>query len=78
MRPPSHSLARWVRARPAVLPLLLLLATWIPGMDQGWPRTDAHLYTGVALLAYESGDLWTLHAGSEVYFNKPPAVWEGG
>lgn len=48
-------------------------------MNSGFWRVDNPLYAAVSMFAYESGSLWTLHAGEQQYFNKPPlAFWVHG
>lgn len=61
------------------LPCALLAMTFLPGVNAGFWRVDNPLYAAVALRAYETGSLWTLHAGEQLYFNKPPlAFWAHG
>ncbi|MCA9282273.1 MAG: glycosyltransferase family 39 protein [Phycisphaeraceae bacterium] len=65
--------------RAYLIPAALLLATFIPGVNAGFWRVDNPLYAAVSKFAYDSGSLWTLHAGDQLYFNKPPlAFWVHG
>lgn len=67
-----------LRYLPYIAPCAVLLATWLPGCNQGWFRTDSHYYTAVSLQALQGGfdTLWKLHAGELPYLNKPPlAFW---
>ncbi|MDX2148824.1 MAG: glycosyltransferase family 39 protein [Planctomycetota bacterium] len=57
------------------LPAILLLALWLPGCNQGWLRTDSHVYASIGLQAWRAGDLWNLRVGEALYFNKPPLVF---
>lgn len=72
LRPTIRAL-RWVIA-PAIL-----LALWLPGINQGGFRVDTGLYAAVSLHAYRDGSLFPLMAGELPYFNKPPlAFWIHG
>lgn len=62
-----------------VLPSLLLVALWLPGINQGALRTDSDLYAAIGLHAWREGTLWPLMAGDQPYLNKPPlALWIHG
>lgn len=62
-------------------PVLALLAATLPHIGVGdWQRGDTGFYAAVGTQAWESGSVWTLHAGSPVepdteYFNKPPLTF---
>jgi len=61
------------------LPALILIALWVPGVNQGGWRVDTGLYAAISRWAYESGSWWTLRTGDQDYFNKPPlAFWVHG
>ncbi len=78
MRERLHG-GRWTAARVYLLPAAILLAVFLPGLNAGFWRVDNPLYAAVAKHAWESGSLWTLHAGEQHYFNKPPlAFWAHG
>lgn len=83
MRLPRPIPALLLRTRLSWVPALLLIALWIPGVHQGWYRTDTHYYAAVALDAFEraraaptlAGSLRALlflQAAGEPYLNKPP------
>ena len=62
-----------------LIPPLVLVAFWLPGINEGGFRVDTGLYSAIALHAYRTGDLIHLHAGDQPYFNKPPlAFWIHG
>ncbi len=62
-----------------MLPVLLLVAVWLPGVNQGAFRVDTGLYSAIGLHAWREGPLWPLMAGDAAYFNKPPlALWVHG
>jgi 4-amino-4-deoxy-L-arabinose transferase-like glycosyltransferase len=76
MKTPAPWLSRWIRAQVFVAPVVILIALWIPGCDQGWLRTDSHKYTALALDCWTDGPLWAPQLGDQPYFNKPPlAFW---
>ncbi len=82
MKRASRGLALAVRWRPTLLAVAALVALWLPGINQGWYRTDTHFYAAIAEQAWESavdrGDwsaLLDLRAGDQVYLNKPPLVF---
>ncbi|MCB9860266.1 MAG: glycosyltransferase family 39 protein [Phycisphaeraceae bacterium] len=62
-------------------PVAALLAVTLQHIDGGdWQRGDSGFYAAVGTQAWESGNLWTLHAGSPAdtgteYFNKPPLTF---
>lgn len=57
----------------------ILIALWLPGMNQGGFRVDTGLYAAVSLHAFRDGSLFPLMAGELPYFNKPPlAFWIHG
>lgn len=63
----------------ASLPAALLLALWLPGVNQGAYRVDTGLYAALGLHAWRDGPLWPLLSGDSPYFNKPPlALWIHG
>ena len=80
----GHPLARaLLRTRHFWVPALLLVALWIPGVNQGWYRTDTHYYAAVAMDALaraRAAPSWGeslrallfLQAAGEPYLNKPP------
>lgn len=71
--------SRWLSVQPYVLPVLILIATWLPACDRGWPRTDSHRYAALSLMAYRQGPFWAPPLGDQPYFNKPPlAFWIEG
>ncbi len=86
MRRPHPLLSRWVRWQPWILPALLLVALWLPGANQGWPRADSHYYAAMGMQAWRDAlaagsidPLLHLRAGDAAYFNKPPlAFWIHG
>lgn len=64
-----------------LLPLVLLLCMTLPHLGQGdWQRTDGAWYGAIAVQAWRTGELWTLHGPpGQPYFNKPPlAFWLHG
>lgn len=71
---------RFVHWRWMAVPVLILLAVTLPHLGQGDWRGDAGWYSAIALDAWRTGKLWTLHAGpGDFYFNKPPlAFWIHG
>ena len=71
MLPVSRLLSCWIRWRVYALPVAVLLAFTIPGINQGWPRTDSHRYTALALQMIESGEWVYPSLGDLPYFNKP-------
>jgi 4-amino-4-deoxy-L-arabinose transferase-like glycosyltransferase len=75
--PATHAEPPSLRAMAILTPLLVLLATWIPGAAQGWYRTDSHYYAGIALQAWSGTwhDFFHLRAGETIYLNKPPLVF---
>ena len=79
MKLAPRALTRWLRVQPFVLPALILIATWLPACDHGWPRTDSHRYAALSLIAYHDGPIWAPPLGEQLYFNKPPlAFWIHG
>ncbi len=53
----------------------------LPHLGQGdWQRTDGAWYGAIAVQAWRTGELWTLHGPpGQPYFNKPPlAFWLHG
>lgn len=83
MKRPRPIPALLLRTRLTWVPALLLIALWIPGVHQGWYRTDTHYYAAVALDAFERARaapttaeslraLLFLQAAGEPYLNKPP------
>lgn len=69
----------WHRAAPLVIPLLLLVGLWLPGVTQGGYRVDTGLYAAIGLHAWREGTLFPLMAGESLYMNKPPlAIWIHG
>lgn len=61
------------------LPLAVLLALTLPHLDQGDWRGDSGWYTALGLTGWRSGQLLSLHAGTQPYFNKPPlGLWIHG
>lgn len=58
-----------------LVPCALLVMTFLPGLNDGFWRVDNPLYAAISKFAYESGSLWTLYAGEQHYFNKPPLVF---
>lgn len=71
---------RWyLRRRHVLLGPIGLIALWLPGIWQGWLRTDSHYYAAIGLQAWRTGQVWALHAGDAAYLNKPPvAFWVHG
>ncbi|MCW5776094.1 MAG: glycosyltransferase family 39 protein, partial [Phycisphaeraceae bacterium] len=64
-----------------LLPLVFLLCMTLPHLGQGdWQRTDGAWYGAIAVQAWRTGELWTLHGPpGQPYFNKPPlAFWLHG
>jgi 4-amino-4-deoxy-L-arabinose transferase-like glycosyltransferase len=55
-----------------LLPLALLVALWLPGCNDGWPRTDSHYYAALSMNAWRTGELLDLRLGDLPYHNKPP------
>lgn len=70
VRPGSTLRLRW-----RLIPLLMLVLLWLPGMNQGGYRVDTGLYAAVSLYAWTDGTLFPLMAGETPYFNKPPLVF---
>ncbi|MCC6677481.1 MAG: glycosyltransferase family 39 protein [Phycisphaerales bacterium] len=70
----------WARAECWLVPLAVLLSITLPHLSQGDWRGDAGWYSAIALQAWRTGELWTLHAEpGQFYFNKPPlAFWIHG
>ncbi|MBC7772036.1 MAG: glycosyltransferase family 39 protein [Pyrinomonadaceae bacterium] len=71
-----------IRHRWWMLPLMLLIALWLPAADQGGYRTDTHYYAAIALQAWKAAlsyasvtPLLDLRAGDRVYMNKPPLAF---
>lgn len=61
------------------LPLAVLFALSLPHLAQGDWRGDTGWYAALGLHGWRSGELLSLHAGSQPYFNKPPlALWIHG
>lgn len=66
-----------------LLPLIALLAVWLPGFNQGAPRTDAHVYAAISLDLLDGGvdstgvgtDGWSPRLGEADYFNKSPLIF---
>lgn len=59
-----------------LIPVAILLAITLPHLGQGDWRGDAGWYSAIALQAWRTGELWTLHAEpGQLYFNKPPMVF---
>jgi 4-amino-4-deoxy-L-arabinose transferase-like glycosyltransferase len=72
-------LTGYLRLRPELTAVLMLLGIWLPGAWQGAFRVDTGLYAAIAKYAYEGGSWWDLHVGAVPYFNKPPlAFWMHG
>lgn len=55
-----------------LLPSLLLIALFLPGMNQGALRVDSDIYAAIGLHAWREGPLFPLMAGDQPYLNKPP------
>lgn len=72
---PSRPVAAYLRSLHLILPCAVLVALWLPGIGQGWPRTDSHRYAAVALDLYSHGDPLSMSVGDAPYFNKPPAAF---
>jgi hypothetical protein len=70
----------WCRLTCYLFPLAILGAVTLPHLSQGDWRGDTGWYAALGWSAWESGKLWTLHAGDGLYyFNKPPlALWIHG
>lgn len=70
-------MGRLERFRALWVPALLLLCVTLPHLGQGdWQRTDTGWYSAIAVQAWRTGELWTLHAQpGHPYFNKPPLVF---
>lgn len=82
MTRPTRAIATYLRLRPTLIAVAVLIALWLPGVNQGWYRTDTHFYAAIAKQAWDTaastGDwaaLFDLRAGSEPYMNKPPLVF---
>ncbi len=62
-----------------IAPVCILVGLWLPGVHQGFPRTDTEVYAALGLHAFEDGVWWRPSAGDTPYFNKPPlAIWVHG
>lgn len=62
-----------------LLPSLLLIALFLPGVNQGALRVDSDIYAAIGLHAWREGTLFPLMAGDQPYLNKPPvAIWIHG
>jgi 4-amino-4-deoxy-L-arabinose transferase-like glycosyltransferase len=79
---PTPLLRLFLRLRPYALPALILIALWLPDFNRGWYRTDTHYYAAIAKQAADSAfeqrsivPLLELHAGDQLYLNKPPLVF---
>lgn len=60
-------------------PILILVAFWLTGVNQGNFRVDTGLYSAIALNIYETGEFIDLRTGDAPYWNKPPlAFWIHG
>lgn len=58
------------------MPLAVALAATLPGLLGGRWGVDTGWYAGIAMEALREGHWWTLRAGEDAYFNKPPlAFW---
>ncbi|MEN0019830.1 MAG: glycosyltransferase family 39 protein [Planctomycetota bacterium] len=71
----------YLRLRPYVVPLVLLLCVTLPHVSAGdWMRGDGAWYGAIGVQAWQTGSLWTLYEEPGVpYFNKPPvAFWIHG
>lgn len=75
MKRSPRILGHFLRAQPFLLPALVLIATWLPAANHGWPRTDSHRYAALALDAYRDSPFWAPTLGDMPYFNKPPLVF---
>ncbi len=72
---------RYLRARPYLVPALVLWCLTLPHLGQGeWQRGDTGWYSAIAVQAWRTGSLWTLYADpGQPYFNKPPLLfWAQG
>lgn len=72
MRTPLARERAWHRWRVYLVPAIIFLAVTLPHLEYGDFRVDTGLYAAVGLQAWRTGELWTLHAGDQPYFNKPP------
>jgi len=73
---PSHRLRA---ASTYLLPAILTVALFLPGINQGALRTDSDLYGAIGLQAWNTGRLFPLMTGDQPYLNKPPlAFWIHG
>ena len=78
MQPRAHPFLLFLlRHRLVIAPCLLLLALWLPGVTQGWFRTDAPVYAALSLNTYLQplSESWSPAFGAEPYFNKPPLTF---
>ena len=59
--PASPPARLWVRSRPWVIPLILLLSVTLPHLAGGdWQRGDSGWYTAIGVQAFRTGEFWTL------------------
>lgn len=77
---PAAAISRRLRAAPTyLLPAILTVALFLPGINQGALRTDSDLYGAIGLYAWDTGRLFPLMTGDQPYLNKPPlAFWIHG
>lgn len=68
----SRAARIWGRLRIYLIPILILLILGLPQIPGGRVRVDTGLYTGLSLNAFDHGHWWTLMAGDQPYFRKPP------
>lgn len=78
--PARRSVLRWHTLLCYLIPLAILGAVTLPHLAQGDWRGDTGWYAALGWSAWDSGKLWTLYAGDNLfYFNKPPlALWIHG
>ncbi len=63
-------------ASAVLIPTLIAAMLSLPGLMVNRSRVDTAFYAAVSLNAWREGQWWTLMAGLEPYFNKPPlAFW---
>jgi 4-amino-4-deoxy-L-arabinose transferase-like glycosyltransferase len=68
-----------MRVQAYALPGMLLVALTLPGIGQGWFRTDAPRYAALSMRVFDGGPWWGPRLGELPYFNKPPlAFWAQG
>ncbi len=79
MRPAVATSKRLRAASTYLLPAILTVAFFLPGINQGALRTDSDLYGAIGLQAWNTGRLFPLMTGDQPYLNKPPlAFWIHG